>query len=318
MKKFCLNRMKKKILIIKHGALGDLVFAMGAFQAIRTHHKNDTVILLTSSPFKKLSERCPYFDEVWIDDRPRLWRNPLACIKLFQRLKKARFDLVYDLQRSKRTKWYLKVMKRWSPAPKWSSIHKGADFHYDIPSVYVDHIVTINKKQVQKAGIKKVPAPSLDWMTSDISALKLPKKYFILVPGTSPGQDHKKWPAVSYGIIAQRLVEKGFTPVVLGTQTEQPDWKVIHKACPQAMSLLGKTTLFDIPEIARKARGALGNDTGPMHFCYFRGCPSLYLFSHSSGPDLCGPQDGISKVIQQHNLADLSVETVWNHLVFRK
>ncbi len=78
--------MAKKILIIKHGALGDMIFAMGAFKAIRDHHKKDVVILLTSSPFKKLAEECPYFDDVWIDDRQRPWQSPFVCLQLFHRL----------------------------------------------------------------------------------------------------------------------------------------------------------------------------------------------------------------------------------------
>lgn len=308
----------EKILIIKHGALGDMIFAMGAFKAIRDYHKKDMVVLLTSSPFKKLAEECPYFDDVWIDDRRRPWQSPFTCLKLFHRLKHAGFHRVYDLQRSKRTRWYLKVMKRFfKPCPQWSGIFPGCDFHYDVPSVYADHILTINANQLKIAGILTVPKPDLSWLKADIRSLQLPSRYFLLIPGTSPGQDHKKWPAPFYGEVAQYLVKKGYTPLVLGTLQEQKEWQIIQKACPQAISLLGKTKLFDIPEIARHAQGALGNDTGPMHLCYFSGCPSLYLFSHSSGANLCGPTDGISKVLKQENLHDLSVSDVVKNLVYR-
>jgi ADP-heptose:LPS heptosyltransferase len=311
--------MSNLILVIKHGALGDMIFAMGAFKAIRDHHKNAKVILLTSSPFKRLAEASPYFDEVWIDDRRRPWQNPFQCLTLFQKLKQPHFARVYDLQRSKRTRWYLKIMKRFfRPCPQWNGIFPGCDFYYDIPSVYVDHILEINKNQLKVAGIKNVPLPDLRWLKENIKSLHLPTKYFLLIPGTSPGQDHKKWPASFYGQVAQHLGAKGFTPIVLGTKNEQDAWEAIHAACPEARSLLGKTDLFDIPEIARHAQGALGNDTGPMHLCYFSGCPSLYLFSYSSGVELCGPTDGVSKVLKRETLKDLTVNEVVKNLVFRK
>ena len=72
--------MQKGILVIKHGALGDMIFAMGAFKAIRDHHKKDKVVLLTSPPFKRLAEASPYFDEVWIDDRLRPWQHPFKIL----------------------------------------------------------------------------------------------------------------------------------------------------------------------------------------------------------------------------------------------
>ncbi|MFN7662463.1 MAG: glycosyltransferase family 9 protein [Alphaproteobacteria bacterium] len=308
----------KTILVIKHGALGDMIFAMGAFKAIRDHHSDDKVILLTSSPFKALAEKSPYFDEVWIDDRKRPWQHPLECLSLFRTLKAANFSIVYDLQRSRRTRRYFHIMKRFfSSPPLWNGIFEGSDFHYDIPSVYVDHILKINENQIKKAGIKNVPSPDLSWLKTDISHITLPKKYFLLVPGTSPGQGHKKWPAPFYGQVAQYIWKKGCTPVVLGTAQEQSEYDEIYKSCPNAISLLGKTTLFDIPEIARHAQGALGNDTGPMHLCYFSGCPSLYLFSYSSGVNLCGPTDGVSKVLKKESLRELTVNEVIKNLVFK-
>ena len=34
------------VLVIKHGALGDVVLALGAMQAIRRHHPDATITLL--------------------------------------------------------------------------------------------------------------------------------------------------------------------------------------------------------------------------------------------------------------------------------
>ena len=65
---------RRRVLVIKHGALGDFVQALGPFQAIRAFHLADSVVLLTGSRFAEVAATCGYFDEVWIDDRPPPWR----------------------------------------------------------------------------------------------------------------------------------------------------------------------------------------------------------------------------------------------------
>ena len=51
---------------------------MGAAAAIRTHHSDATIVLLTTRPYAALMRQAPYFDEIWVDERPRdprgLWR----------------------------------------------------------------------------------------------------------------------------------------------------------------------------------------------------------------------------------------------------
>ncbi|MEI8320693.1 MAG: glycosyltransferase family 9 protein [Alphaproteobacteria bacterium] len=307
--------MTKNILIIKHGALGDLIFAAGAFKAIRAYHKNDHVVLLTSSPFKQMMESSPYFDEVWVDDRPRLWTHPLKCVRLFQQLKQANFDQVYDLQRSKRTSWYFRVMEWFFRAmPKWSGTMKGCAFPYLIKSKYEKHIITMNQEQLEKAHIKNVPLPNLDWMKAPISGLQLPKKYFLLVPGCSPTQPHKRWNAQGYAAVATYLKEKKITPIILGTKDEKEVIDRLVKLAPYCLNLMGKTSLFQIAELGRHAVGALGHDTGPMHILVYVGCPSLLLFSYSSGLDLCGPLMPQSHAIQRANLQDLTSEEVIKYL----
>src|ERR1700752_2831263 len=114
---------RARILVIKHGALGDFVLATGPFAAIRRHHPNATITLLTTAPFVALAKAAPYFDQIWVDQRPRalalrgIWR-------LRRRLNAGRFDRVYDLQTSSRSSWYFHLLRR--PKPEWSGIARGA------------------------------------------------------------------------------------------------------------------------------------------------------------------------------------------------
>ncbi len=59
-----------RILVIKLGALGDFAQAIGPFAAIRRHHADAHVTLLTTAPYAPFAEAGGWFDEVWIDARP--------------------------------------------------------------------------------------------------------------------------------------------------------------------------------------------------------------------------------------------------------
>ncbi len=62
-----------KILVIRHGALGDFVLSTGAFAAIRNHHGGAEITLLTGSAFVAFARASPWFDAIWA--RPAVKRG---------------------------------------------------------------------------------------------------------------------------------------------------------------------------------------------------------------------------------------------------
>ncbi|MEE8123959.1 MAG: ADP-heptose--LPS heptosyltransferase, partial [Alphaproteobacteria bacterium] len=99
----------RRILVIKLGALGDFVLAMGPFAAIRRRHAEARITLLTTAPLRELAEASGYFDETWVDERPRPWQ-PAGWLKLARRLIAGGFERVYDLQTSDRSAAYFHMM----------------------------------------------------------------------------------------------------------------------------------------------------------------------------------------------------------------
>ena len=69
------------ILVIKHGSLGDIAQISGAIQDIKENHPNDKIIILTTAPYEKLFLKCPYVDDICIDQRLPRW-NLYYLIKL--------------------------------------------------------------------------------------------------------------------------------------------------------------------------------------------------------------------------------------------
>ena len=93
----------KKILIIKHGSLGDIFLAFEAFVLVREFYKNSKIYILTEEKYIKLFKKSQYGNYVIKDNRSNNIFN--TFLKLLQ-IRKNNFDLIIDFQNSKRTTLY--------------------------------------------------------------------------------------------------------------------------------------------------------------------------------------------------------------------
>ncbi len=296
-----------RILVIKLSALGDFVTSLGAFQAIRRHHRAAEIVLLTTRPYAALAEASGCFDEIWLDDRP----GPLelaAWRALAGRLRAARFERVYDLQRSQRTAWYFRLLI--GARPEWVGAVEGCSHRYQAPAGETLHIAERQAAQLALAGIENVAPPDLGFLTADLGRFQLPEEIALLVPGGAPHRPAKRWPAERCAELARSLTARGVTPVLIGGAAERELMTVITHACPEAKNLCAKTDFAELAELARRARVAVGNDTGPMHLIALAGCPVISLFSAASDPAKVAPRGASVRVLRRAVLVDLPLDEV--------
>ena len=296
-----------EILVIKHGALGDFVLSMGPFAAIRAHHAQAQITLLTTAPFEEMARRSGYFDRIWCDSRASKW-NILAWLGLRRRLRGAGFSRVYDLQTSRRSTAYYRYFA--APGPEWSGIAKGCSHPHANPQRNTMHTVARQREQLALAGIDAVAALDLSWLDGDISELAPARPYVLLVPGGSAHRPEKRWPAEAYGELASGLGEAGYLPLLLGAAAERAVLAEINAICPAARNLCGRTDFGQIAALARGAAAAVGNDTGPMHLITAAGCAATVLFSGASDPGLTAPHGPTVHLLRRQRLADLPVAEV--------
>jgi ADP-heptose:LPS heptosyltransferase len=300
------------VLVIKLGALGDVVQALGPFAAIRHHHADDRVVLLTTAPYVELARATGWFDEVLVDDRPR-GIDVGGWLALRRRLRGGGFQRVYDLQTSSRSSFYLRLFWPGLP-PEWFGIAPGCSHPHANPARDQMHTIERQAEQLRQAGIEAVPPPVTDWLpAADAVAgqLGIEGPYALLAPGGAAHRPAKRWPADAYGALANRLCDAGLRPVLVGGADETPIHDVAVAVCPDALSLAGATSLLDVAALARGARLAVGNDTGPMHLAALAGCRSVILFSDVSDPALCGQRGNDVTILRRPDLSDLSVDEVW-------
>jgi ADP-heptose:LPS heptosyltransferase len=309
-------RPPQKILVIKLSALGDFVLALAAMKKIRETHKRAHITLLTTPPFEALAKASPYFNAVETDGKPAGFP---AWLALRNRLKKARYDRVYDLQTSAASARIFHSLRPFPPA--WSGIAAGCSLPHRNPQR--DHMHTLERHadQLKEAGIwpdaptepGSAPAPDLSWVTRKderpVAGASHVRPMVLFVPGGSEHRPEKRWPPERFGELARILYARGFDIVVIGGPQESPIARTIQRYVDKARDLTGRTDFARIAILGARAALAVGNDTGPLHLAAAGGAPTIVLFSSASDPSLSAPRGHVA-VLQAANLADLSVATV--------
>ncbi len=293
--------MTGRILVLKLGALGNVILSLGPFAAIRRHHADARITLLTTAPYADWLARSPWFDEVWIDDRPEWW-DVAGWLRLRRRLIEGCFDRVYDLQTSSRSSRYFQLLPR-RARPDWSGIARGCTFPDRAPDRGAIHDIDRQFRQLRQAGVPEQEPPDLSWSGGAFSDFGLPDQFALLVPGSSAHRPMKRWPVDRFRALAGML---SMPAVVVGTEAERP----LARAILEATDLTGRTDLAQLTSLARAASIAIGNDTGPMHLFAAAGCPCLVLFSRDSDPALCAPRGQAVRLLCRPDLGALDPAVV--------
>lgn len=308
----------KKILVIKLSALGDFVLALAAMKKIREAHKRAHITLLTTPPFEGLAKSSPYFNAVETDGKPN---GPGEWLALRSRIKKAKYDRVYDLQTSSASNRIFQMLRPFPP--EWSGIALGCGLPHKNSHRNSMHTLERQADQLKYAGIwpdaptepGSAPPPDLSWVLRKapqerpVAGGVMPRPYVLFIPGGSAHRLDKRWPVDRYGELGKILYDRGFDIVILGGPQESAEARQIQRYVGKARDLTGRTDFARIAILGAKAALVVGNDTGPLHLAAATGAPTIVLFSRASDPNLSAPRGHVA-VLQADNLGDLAVASV--------
>ena len=291
------------ILVLKLGALGDILLAEGALRDLRAQHPQDHIVLLTRAPFAKMLARCPWIDDIIIDSNAPRW-HVLRLRQLAKKLRVLNASRVYDLQNSRRSAFY----HRWLlPNVPWSTGECVSGGRSSKP------VLERHAEQFLVAGVtvRHTLSPYPNWLAEPLSAAveaQLPQHFVTLLPGASARHAHKRWPG--YAQLAQHLEDAGVNVVSVPGPDEMQDL-----AAQPGIALLDGGRPLGLPQLASvllRSDFVVGNDSGPTHLAAHLGCPGLALFGE---PGPTPMQTGILRdnfhAISAQPLAALEVDTVY-------
>lgn len=299
----------ENILVIKHGALGDVVLALGTMQELKRRHPGARFTLMTMAPFVAMAKQADVFEDYIIDNR-----RSFFCLGETRRVLGAvlagRFDLIYDLQCSQRTRHYRRLLRWLSPKGEYRWIEA----------------TTGRCHQVTKScrlgwGHEATTVVEMPRVTTDLSFMHgagehfhlLPERYVLLIPGCSPQHPYKRWPVESYRELVCRLAERGISSVVLGTRAEAAEAEAICRDNPSTVNMVGLTSLLDVPQVALRSMAVVGNDTGPSHMAALTGVFTIAIFDQRNARSvLRGPR--CASLVSEGGVELITPDKVWAHL----
>ncbi|MGC6453355.1 MAG: glycosyltransferase family 9 protein [Candidatus Puniceispirillaceae bacterium] len=291
-----------RILVIKHGALGDIVQGLDAFAGLRAGHPHAHIALLTSSPFMGLARRMPWFDEV-IED-PRAPVVKLGQAFRLREMFRNGWDMMIDLQCSRRTARYHRFL---APAGnRWFGTASGASDPY--PDFTGVNNADRMKTAIAMAGGDAATVADLAWLADAAAVPAHCASATILVPGCSASKPQKRWPAQSFADIARREMSAGRTVVITGTAADREAADIVTSLAPGCIDLVGRTDLPGLAALFAGAGAVIGNDTGPVFLAARSDVPTLMIMGNDTDPSMSAPVGALAGWVRKTRVGDVSAD----------
>lgn len=300
----------KRVLVIRIGALGDIILCFQAFHEIRMAHPDAEIAFLTMPPFADFARAMPWFNRVIVDPRPSGWQ-PQEWLKLVSEIRAFRPDRVYDLQ-GKNRQSVLYGLLGGPLGPEWSGRAPFCSHPRLDPPPAGMHFTEFLAAQLQLADVPPQGPADLGWLDAPLEGLALPERYAVLVPGCAPHREYKRWPARNYAKLAEKLQDRGIASVAVGAKQDASAIAAVKAAVSApVMDIGGKTSLLQLGGAIRRSACVIANDTGPMHMAAALGAPVLGLMSEKVNASWNAPRGSRAAWLQGKPLSGLGVDQVF-------
>lgn len=296
----------ERILFVRLSALGDCITSMPVLCALRRRYPKAHIAWLIQDNYLPIIQNLKIIDEAIVFPRAR-WRgeppfrvNWKEAAGLVRHLRMRRFQLVMDVQSNTKSS-----VLSWLSGAKYHIGH-GKGQSKEISRWFVNtpvapdpnetHIVPRSLKLLEPLGIH-VETPEFSLPKDEASYVRVlkwlerkqlaPKSYCLLSPFCSTTE--KEWPPAKFAKLAALLANNGVSVVVLNAPGREETRKQIVELANAAQVFGGpSTTIPEMVELVRMAKGAVGGDTGPMQIAGALKIPSIAFFGPTD-PTRTGP-----------------------------
>jgi ADP-heptose:LPS heptosyltransferase len=265
----------KNILIIKLGALGDVVLSTPQLARLVDVHAGDRLILLTAPAYIELVAGLPL--QVVAFQR----KGFVEMLRVVRWLLGQHFDVVYDLQGSTRSR----VMTLLTQADKRIGRSPGIAYTHT-PPVRTDSVHAFERlNDILVAGGIEAAPPALQLPVSATAASRVAawlqqqglagRPLVLMHAGSSRRWPAKRWGEAHYQTLAARLEARGFVVIWIGGEDERA--LNSRLASHTGVDATAAFSLAELLALAGHAVFAVSNDSGPMHVLSAAGLP-VYAF----------------------------------------
>jgi lipopolysaccharide heptosyltransferase I len=284
----------KKILIVRLGALGDIVHAIPAAAALRRTFPEAAIDWLVDARHREMLDLVPVIDRRLPVDTSRgrtLWST-------LGELRGAHYDAALDLQGLLKSA----VLARLSGArrvigfsPELLRERAARVFYTETAGEGAPHVIDKNLSMLKAVGVRmpavEFPIEDRNPAIADDARARLGiadgDRFAIINPGAA--WPNKRWPPVYFAEVARGLAARhGLRSLVLWGPGEEQLAQNVVAAADGAAAVSPRTSIADLVSLTKAAALMVSGDTGPMHLAAASGTPLVGIFGPTD-PQRNGP-----------------------------
>ncbi|MCB9899333.1 MAG: glycosyltransferase family 9 protein [Planctomycetes bacterium] len=304
----------RRVLVIKFLGLGSVLLATPMLERLRRRHPGVHVTFLTFAGQAPLVGRLPNVDEVLVVPRTDPVRLFAAVPGLLWRLRRARFDVVIDLEFYSRlsnlVSWGSGARRRigFFVRARWRGSLLTDPVYFNPTRPYGEAVLAL----LRPLGLfdEREPGPAAPLVPPLVSSaehedawtrlvtLGVPSRGTIVVvnPNASDLCVERRWPAERFGALVKRFAREVAHVdrfVFIGAPADAPAVAEVLRSVdpsmlPRCLDLSGRTTLVELMVLLTRASLLISNDSGPMHLAAALSLPTISFFGPET-PALYGP-----------------------------
>lgn len=304
--------MTVRLLLVRLGALGDIVHAIPVAAALRHAFPDARIDWLVSAKHREILDLVPIIDRRLVIDGvagtgPGVGRGrdaaPVSVLRAVAELRRSRYDVAIDLQGLLKSAalarssgagrvigFATSYLRERLARPFYTDVYDpGCEGIYDPRETR--HVVEINLGLLEPLGVAPGrPEFPIERVESDVAkrvSEATGARYALLNPGAK--WPNKRWPPSRLGLVAAALRERhGLTSVALWGEGERELAEELVAHSSGAAIVAPQASIADLVALARSAAVMVSGDTGPTHIAAAVGTPIVGIFGPTR-PSRNGP-----------------------------
>jgi lipopolysaccharide heptosyltransferase I len=312
-----------KILIVKLGAVGDVVHTLPSLRSLRETFPDAYIAWIVEEKSKDVITGNPGLDELIVFERKRIqkglrgWKTFVPSLRetagLIRRIRGHSFDIAVDFQ----TLFKSGLITYLSGAKKRIGFDKWRELNRLFTNLRVksqrEHAVDKYLELVEAIGARPDPAPvKIKYSAEDELYVKEfmekeglnGKRWAALNPGAS--WPSKLWGCERYALLCDSLADAGIPVVIIWGPGEEGLVGDIMRQAKSRPVVAPKTSIKQLASLLEKAGLYVGGDTGPLHISVAMGTQVVGIYGPSD-PKRNGPYGEGHRVLQ----ADVKCASCW-------
>jgi len=298
-----INIPVRKILVIQLGDIGDVVWAIPAFWAVKDAFRQTVLSVLVRNPNGDLLLDDPHIDKIFQVDQQSVFKG----LQLLKNLRREKFDLLFDLRADDRgafISFFSGAKIRAALYCSWLFWRNKAFTHLVDPPPVKEKILGAAEqslKIIRGFAIKETtstPQIFVDEKLKDkISALLTEEKVETTNGWVSINPfsrwPYKEWDMDKWRQLAFFIWQTYKMPMIItGSVTEKQRADALAAICRSPIyNLAGKTTLREMAALLQKSCLHMGVDSAAPHIAAAVGTPTITIYGPSDWRDWAPPGD---------------------------